>query len=274
MTYGKNKTLLLGFLLSCAVMCLSSCVSNETSQNLVLKGTVSEESPTLDPSFLARRLKAEKSFFGFSTSPEDPLLLPDDEDEEESAIPDTQHSFDLRQNQEATSAGTSRFIWPANGQLSSLFGPRTLRRVRRMHAGVDIGAASGTPIHAAASGQVLFSGRKRGYGKAVILAHNKTIETLYAHMSKILVREGQHITRNQLIGYVGRTGRATGSNLHFETRINGIAYNPLPYLPPARGGKMRKGMMIPSYADQMDYYSRLDRTVYQKTPRKKRTPQS
>lgn len=273
MIYGKNKTLLLGILISGALLCFSSCVSHEASQNLVLKGTVSEESPTLDPSFLARRLKAEKSFFGFSTSPEDPLLLPD-EDDEEDAIPDTEHSFEAHQSQDPESVTASGFIWPANGQLSSLFGPRTLRRVRRMHAGIDIGAASGTPIHAAASGQVLFSGRKHGYGKSVILAHNKTMETLYAHMSKILVREGQHITRNQIIGYVGRTGRATGSNLHFETRINGIAYNPLPYLPPARDSKMRKGMMTPSYADQMNYYSRLDKTVYQKNTRKKRGPQS
>ncbi len=101
-----------------------------------------------------------------------------------------------------------------------------------MHEGVDIAVAAGTPVMAAATGQVIFVGRMRGYGNIVIVQHQNHFVSVYAHDSTNLVREGQVVSRGQMIGRVGRTGRTTGANLHFEVRYNNIARNPLLYLPP------------------------------------------
>lgn len=123
------------------------------------------------------------------------------------------------------------FNWPvANGRLSSGFGLRH----GAMHEGVDIAVPAGTPVIAAATGQVIFVGRMRGYGNLVILQHQNHFVSVYAHDSTNLVREGQVVSRGQMIGRVGRTGRTTGANLHFEVRYNNIARNPLLYLPPVR----------------------------------------
>jgi lipoprotein NlpD len=131
----------------------------------------------------------------------------------------------------APSFAIPRFNWPlANGTLSSGFGLRH----GAMHEGVDIAAPVGTPVMAAASGQVIFAGRMRGYGKIIIIQHENHYVTVYAHDSTNLVREGQMVSRGQVIGRVGRTGHTTGANLHFEVRHNNIASNPLLYLAPIR----------------------------------------
>ncbi len=123
--------------------------------------------------------------------------------------------------------GTPRFDWPiARGKLSSPFGIRN----GVMHEGIDIAAPVGTPVMAAATGRVIFAGRMRGYGNMVILQHTSHYVTVYAHDSSNVVSEGQIIKRGQLIGYVGRTGRTSGANLHFEVRYNNVARNPLAYL--------------------------------------------
>jgi murein DD-endopeptidase MepM/ murein hydrolase activator NlpD len=100
-----------------------------------------------------------------------------------------------------------------------------------MHEGVDIAAPAGTPVRAAAAGQVIFVGRMRGYGNLVIVQHQDHFVSVYAHDSANLVREGQIVRQGQVIGRVGRSGRTTGANLHFEVRYNNIARNPLLYLP-------------------------------------------
>ncbi len=102
-----------------------------------------------------------------------------------------------------------------------------------MHEGVDIAAPAGTPVLAAAAGQVIFVGRMRGYGNLVILQHQNHFVSVYAHDSANLVREGQMVSQGQVIGRVGRSGRTTGANLHFEVRYNNVARNPLLYLPPS-----------------------------------------
>jgi murein DD-endopeptidase MepM/ murein hydrolase activator NlpD len=124
-----------------------------------------------------------------------------------------------------------RFDWPViEGTVSSGFGIRH----GAMHEGVDIAAPVGTPVRAAANGRVIFAGRMRGYGRLVIIQHDHHYVTVYAHDSANLVREGDIVSRGQLIGRVGRSGHATGANLHFEVRHNNIASNPLLYLPPIR----------------------------------------
>ena len=100
-----------------------------------------------------------------------------------------------------------------------------------MHAGIDIGAGSGTPIYAAKAGTVIHSGGMGGYGNAVIIDHGGGFTTLYAHQSRLGSREGQQVSQGQVIGYVGSTGNSTGPHLHFETRVNGAAQNPRRYLP-------------------------------------------
>ena len=96
-----------------------------------------------------------------------------------------------------------------------------------MHTGVDFAAPSGTPIKAAKSGYVTFSGSKGGYGNAVLINHNDDYSTLYGHASRLLVKEGQYVKQGDVIALVGSTGRSTGPHLHFEIFRNGNRINPL-----------------------------------------------
>lgn len=106
---------------------------------------------------------------------------------------------------------------------------------RRPHRGVDYAAATGTPIKAAGDGKVIFRGRKGGYGKAIIIKHGSQYTTLYGHMSKYRskVKTGTRVKQGQIIGYVGKTGLATGPHLHYEFRVNGVHRNPLKVKLPA-----------------------------------------
>jgi murein DD-endopeptidase MepM/ murein hydrolase activator NlpD len=100
-----------------------------------------------------------------------------------------------------------------------------------MHPGIDLSGAYGTPIYATADGIVLRAGwNSGGYGNLVEIDHGRGITTRYGHMSAILVREGDHITRGQQIGRMGSTGRSTGNHLHYEVRIDGRAVNPIPFM--------------------------------------------
>ena len=124
--------------------------------------------------------------------------------------------------------GPREFAWPvAAGTLSSPFGMRH----GTMHEGVDIAAPEGTPVRAAGSGAVIYSGRLRGYGNVVILQHSGGYTTVYAHNERNFVRDGQMIERGQVIAEIGETGRATGPNLHFEVRYHNEAENPMAFLP-------------------------------------------
>ena len=120
----------------------------------------------------------------------------------------------------------SGFIWPVSGPVTSPFGMRW----GRMHTGIDIGVPYGTPIHAAASGSVIYAGWMDGYGNLVFIDHGGGISTGYAHQSGIAVSNGQSVTQGQVIGYVGCTGHCFGPHLHFEVRVNGTPVDPLGYL--------------------------------------------
>ena len=99
-----------------------------------------------------------------------------------------------------------------------------------VHPGIDIGAPSGTPIKAAASGMVLTASYNGGYGNHVVLDNGNGIATAYAHQSQIAVSVGQTVSQGQVIGYVGSTGFSTGPHLHFEVRVNGSPVDPMGYL--------------------------------------------
>ncbi len=116
----------------------------------------------------------------------------------------------------------SNFIYPlaSPAPVTSRFGWRVhpITGNRRFHAGTDFGAPEGAPIVAVATGRVVVSGWHGGYGKAVVIEHNGQLQTLYGHMSEVLVQEGQEIQQGTVIGRVGSTGRSTGAHLHFETQ--------------------------------------------------------
>ena len=99
----------------------------------------------------------------------------------------------------------------------------------RPHKGVDYAAPHGTPIKATGNGVITFLGRKGGYGNAIVIKHNWRYTTLYGHLARFAkgLHNGSHVTQNQVIGYVGSTGLATGPHLHYEFRINGVHRNPM-----------------------------------------------
>ena len=115
---------------------------------------------------------------------------------------------------------------------SSKFGYRSdpLTGEKRLHKGMDFRAKYGVSVFASATGRVIFAGVSGGYGNLIQIAHANGYLTFYGHLSKILVHQGQHVHRGQLIGKVGATGRVTGPHLHFEIRKNGKAINPLPLI--------------------------------------------
>jgi murein DD-endopeptidase MepM/ murein hydrolase activator NlpD len=127
----------------------------------------------------------------------------------------------------STGSGVSAsgLIWPVSGPVTSGFGWRW----GRMHEGIDIGAACGTPIRAAASGAVVYAGWMDGYGNIVVIDHGNGLATAYGHQSAIYVGGGS-VSQGQTIGAVGSTGHSTGCHLHFEVRVNGSPVDPLGYL--------------------------------------------
>ncbi len=129
-------------------------------------------------------------------------------------------------------SGNGTFIDPVAGPIVSGFGYRTdpITGGQEFHAGVDFGAACGTPIRAGGSGQVVSAGFNGGYGNATVVNHGGGLATLYGHQSSIGVSVGQVVQQGQVIGAVGSTGKSTGCHLHFEVRVNGNPVNPLPYL--------------------------------------------
>lgn len=136
----------------------------------------------------------------------------------------------LRSNQGFFASTPS--IWPTDGWVTSGFGyrrsPFTDRR--EFHKGLDIAGPAGTPIYATAKGQVIAAGRDGAYGLTVNIDHGSGIVTGYAHLHSIVVKEGQNISRGELVGYMGSTGRTTGPHLHYEVRLNGIPVDPMRYI--------------------------------------------
>ncbi len=123
---------------------------------------------------------------------------------------------------------SSGFRMPVNGRVTSNFGRRVhpILRYVRFHAGIDFGAPYGSPIMAAASGQIVAAGWQGGYGRAVKISHGSGIETLYGHMSSVAVAAGQQVTAGQVIGYVGSSGFSTGPHLHYELHRGGTPIDP------------------------------------------------
>jgi murein DD-endopeptidase MepM/ murein hydrolase activator NlpD len=123
-------------------------------------------------------------------------------------------------------------MWPVNGRLLSRFGEREdpFSGEGALHSGVDISAAMGTPVHAAADGIVTRAEYMGGYGRLVVIDHGNGMRTFYAHLSRFEVVPGQEIRRGEVLGYSGASGKVTAPHLHFEVRVGGSPVNPYPYL--------------------------------------------
>jgi murein DD-endopeptidase MepM/ murein hydrolase activator NlpD len=139
----------------------------------------------------------------------------------------------IRQAQQQSSSvpvvvpsGSGVLGWPVSGPVTSGFGLRW----GRMHEGIDIAVAEGTPVRAAGAGTVIYAGWMGGYGNLVVVDHGNGLSTAYAHNSSLGVGVGQSVTAGQVVSYSGNTGNSTGPLVHFEVRVNGSAVDPLGYL--------------------------------------------
>ena len=139
----------------------------------------------------------------------------------------------IRQAQQQSSSvpvvvpsGSGVLGWPVSGPVTSGFGLRW----GRMHEGIDIAVAEGTPVRAAGAGTVIYAGWMGGYGNLVVVDHGSGLSTAYAHNSSLGVGVGQSVTAGQVVSYSGNTGNSTGPHVHFEVRVNGSAVDPLGYL--------------------------------------------
>jgi murein DD-endopeptidase MepM/ murein hydrolase activator NlpD len=135
------------------------------------------------------------------------------------------------QDQKSLLASTPS-VWPARGWVTSDFGqrldPYTAERV--MHQGLDIAAPHGKEVTAPSDGTVVFAGLEGGYGNVIVIDHGYGIKTRYGHLSRLMVKAGDHIKRGAAIAAVGNTGRSTGPHLHYEVRVNGIPQNPRKFI--------------------------------------------
>jgi murein DD-endopeptidase MepM/ murein hydrolase activator NlpD len=126
----------------------------------------------------------------------------------------------------ASGAASGQLDWPVVGPVTSGFGSRW----GRMHEGIDIAVGSGTPVHAAAAGTVVYAGWISGYGDIVVIDHGNGISTAYAHNSSLLVGQGATVAGGAVVSLSGSTGHSTGPHVHFEVRVNGSPVDPLGYL--------------------------------------------
>jgi murein DD-endopeptidase MepM/ murein hydrolase activator NlpD len=137
----------------------------------------------------------------------------------------------LMESQEARLA-TTPTIWPTQGWVSSPFGYRLdpFTGKRTLHRGIDIATNAGNPVVAPADGTVIEATFDKFFGKTVILSHGGGVVTQYGHLDKYVVKPGQKLRRGDLLGYVGKTGKALGPHLHYEVRINDSSVNPYNYI--------------------------------------------
>ena len=142
-------------------------------------------------------------------------------------------STTLSRNSERMSATPS--IMPTTGWLSSEFSRarfHPILHLARPHEGIDLAAPYGAPVVAPAAGRVMRISHQTGYGLVLEIEHGNGIETKYAHLSKVVVQEGQQVTRGQPIAAVGNSGLSTGPHLHYEVHVNGKVVDPLTYVLP------------------------------------------
>lgn len=124
-------------------------------------------------------------------------------------------------------------IWPLRGHITSHYGNRLdpFNGDAELHLGLDIAGIYGSPVHAPADGVVIYAARKAAYGNLVIIDHGNGLTTRHGHLSRFNVRVGQRVRKNDVVAFVGTTGRSTAPHLHYEVRQNDHPVNPRNYLP-------------------------------------------
>jgi len=155
---------------------------------------------------------------------------------------------------------------PTLGRISSFYGTRDdpFHGHKANHMGLDIASDAGTPVYAMQEGVISFSGQKGGYGNCVKIDHFfymvpelPKVTTLYGHLSKIYVKEGEIVQRGQVIGLIGSTGRSTGPHLHYEVLYKGRNIDPVEYL-----RKLPGYLEYATYVRKNQNYSRYNATAY------------
>lgn len=154
-------------------------------------------------------------------------------------------------------ADVNNYSFPVRGKVYSRFGMRS----GKMHTGVDIELKQGDTVVAAFDGIVRFAGwNNSGYGNVVVIRHYNGLETVYAHLSEVKCKANQKVTAGELVGFGGNTGRATGTHLHFETRLKDNAFDPELIF------NLQTGVLvadkIPLYASNFDYMKYVDNSEY------------
>lgn len=154
----------------------------------------------------------------------------------------------------ASSSILVSFDWPVDeARLTQEYRPQKKRK-KRAHWGIDLAARKGTEIYASHEGRVIYAGKAfRGYGKMVLIESGSGFASLYAHLSKIDVRQGEKVRLGDLIAEMGNTGRATGTHLHFEIRKNRKPVNPLDWLPQVGVAK------LPPANPDLSFFASFDR---------------
>ena len=150
---------------------------------------------------------------------------------EKTALPEQQN--ESRQNETvAINKSSITFSWPLQGRITSGFGTRIdpFSKDKRFHNGIDISAETGTPVHAASAGTVIFSGWKGGYGNLIVIKHDNGYVTVYGHNSELKKKEGETVEKGDVVSLSGMTGAVTGAHLHFEIQKYGTPLNPLRFL--------------------------------------------
>lgn len=235
----KNSIALISF-----CFCFTACLDRGEIPTPTLEKSIAESSEvvSLSSDVIAQQLvskpaekvavvaEATTDEFGDMEDPEDFPDLPD------TKIDNFPNSNSIAKLKGAYgNFGGIPILWPIHaGRISSPFGMRH----RKLHSGLDISAPKNTPVFAAADGQVVFAQRRRGYGNLVVIEHGENRRTAYAHLEAFKIKAGDLVNAGDLIGLVGRTGKATGFHLHFETRMEkGIPRNPLLFLPSENGRK-------------------------------------
>ncbi len=184
-------------------------------------------------------LQLRQAYYGAvnDTTRVEEVLTPQSSQTEESSVPTPEQAapsadftldFNTVQVAARPAKAANTLLWPVQGKVTSPYGYRNdpFTGQRAMHWGIDIGAATGTPIVAAAEGTVLKVAENDSYGKYIMVQHNENFVTLYAHCSAVTAKEGQAVSQGAAIARVGSTGRSTAPHLHFETRVGGQKINP------------------------------------------------
>lgn len=160
----------------------------------------------------------------------DEFQLTNESDAEENAIERQLRAIEATSNPEFIPS-----MWALLGKINNEFGFRRNPfggRAYEFHAGMDIDGERGDVIVAPANGVIVKAGWQGGYGNMIEIDHGNGLTTRYGHLSKIEIQNGDTVTRGQIIGFVGSTGRSTGPHLHYELRLNDKAINPRRFLPP------------------------------------------